>query len=211
MVRYSAYGLTLLVLLVLGHAFQSSKPSPLLPRAVREHVLANGPVTSKDLDGRIRLELRRLGSDDLGRLLSTGYPLDAADLSKLELPNQIIATARLASANLTRANLAGSKLYDVDLTDAVLDEAMVARVLFKGCSLEGVSWDGTSLAGSRFVDCDFSRAVFQDTNLTDAVFVNCRFTEASFKNIHGLEGAEFIKPIGLDETVGAMSRKIAQK
>jgi uncharacterized protein YjbI with pentapeptide repeats len=88
-----------------------------------------------------------------------------------------------------------------DLTGARFEAPADATVFFRRVAMEGVDFSGTRLshfvtAGSRFIDCDFSRVRFQPYRTSSDIdeptlYVRCNFDRADMRKTFTLTGSRF--------------------
>ena len=74
----------------------------------------------------------------------------------------------MAGGSFDDASISRSRFLRTDLDRASWVRAIVARSTF-----ESASPAGTNLAGARFYDCDFRRAIFTDAAVNGARFERC--------------------------------------
>lgn len=97
-------------------------------------------------------------------------------LANVDFENACLDSALLCKAEIKRCNFSKSKPV-INMDDAVCEASHFVKAKFVAGS-SGIEYGGRRV---RFVDCDFTCAVFDRVEFRATKYINCTFTDAKFK------------------------------
>lgn len=97
-------------------------------------------------------------------------------LSKVNFENVCLDRGLLCKAEITNCNFSKSNLI-VNMDDTVCESSSFVKAKFAGGS-SGIEYGGRRV---KFVNCDFTGAVFDKVEFRASKFIDCIFTDAKFK------------------------------
>jgi uncharacterized protein YjbI with pentapeptide repeats len=144
------------------------------------------PLTGKDLDGKVLLEVEGANF------------LDDCDLRRADLSRQNLEGAYVADSDLTEADLSGADLYWAKAFGAKFDRAIMrntqlnganlVEARFKGADLRGayISYDNLG-GGANLVGADLTGALLDGTDLKGSEYTDStRFPDGFDPAAHGM-------------------------
>lgn len=145
--------------------------------------LFNKNSKSKDTDAYfLRKETINVISSLLKTLPTSVYQKTLADgLASC----QNLADADLQNANLQNAYI-GNKSYRINLSNADFYCANLSKALITDIDGQECYFKDSILCGTRFKNCDFTKASFQGADLTNAYFEDVTLTDADFNDAYNI-------------------------
>ncbi|MCW0367158.1 hypothetical protein NB699_002141 [Xanthomonas sacchari] len=126
----------------------------------------------------------RISNTDLSYSKISGSANDSSFMN-VSFESASLNGALLCRSEIKNCNFSKSKLA-INMDDAICEKTDFVKARFAGGSC-GVEYGGRRV---KFMDCDFTGAVFERVEFRASTFINCIFADAKFKKCD-LRGARF--------------------
>ncbi len=123
-----------------------------------------------------------------------------ADLSGIDLSNQVFEYIDLSAVDLSGSNLVGTLILNSNLTGADLQNANCTDAFFEATEMYRTDFSGSNLHGCTIQLCVFAWNNFKGTRFDEAQFYHCIFSDIDFSTAIGLENSVHNSPstVGVD-------------